>query len=572
MREVATYKAFGIYLLKLDQQNIPRSELVRGFPVTLDDLQNKRHRMDWSLFVALTRRFADLVGGREEMVSTGYLPLLAAPAKVIGSILSLFREPKGLYTAMIKMGGPAFFSNIEFEFTDAGPNALRVDITIPEKYEDCPEFFYIYKGIYSCLPAAINLLYAIVEMELSPRHATYHIVLPPSMTLFKRSRVALNAFRGARGVVEELGSYQREIRESYDRLEKANRELHEQELKINLLEQVSNMSRLAAVDHLAGGVGHEINNPLMILLLNTDLMTEMVESGSADSATMLERLHRMRDANLRIANIVSALKDIGTCDPNEPEKPVLLQQIFENISNICATRFNDNGVQLDIGRHDVKISVKAHSSMLSHALLYLLHNAFDAVMESDERWIKIQVVEHEDSVRIEIVDSGPGIAPDVAKEMFAPFFTTKKVGKGAGLGLSLAQKYINIHGSSLLYDNKSGPTRFSFSLERGRTGKRKPKPSSRKRIPHETRAYNDRTLNMMGFVVAFVAAGMIGSAAACTQSHIAEGGSVKSAENNAKQGADAYSTKKDALRKKLTARQYDVVCENGTAVSKRILG
>lgn len=559
MKEVATYKVFGIYLLTLDQKKIPRSELVKGFPITLNELYDKKHRMDWGLFVALTKRLAKLVGGGEALVNTGFLPPIAKPAKVIGSILSLFREPKSLYAAMVKMGGPAFFSNIDFAFTETGSNSLRIDITIPEQYEDCPEFFSVYKGIYTCLPTTINLLYAIVEMEVFPRHAVYNVMLPPSMTLLTRTQVALNAFRGAKGIVEELGSYQREIRGSYGRLEKANRKLHEQEIKFNLLERVSNISRLATVDRLAGGVGHEINNPLMIMLLNTDLLIEMVDDANCDRNVMLERLLRMRDANLRIANIVSALKDIGTCDPNEPEKTVPLLQILEKANNICLSHFNDNGVKLEIGHFDPELSVRAHSSMLSHALLYLLHNAFDAVMEMDERWIRIDIQEEQHSVTLQIMDSGPGISPAVIKEMFVPFFTTKKVGKGAGLGLSLAKKYVEIHGSSLVYDEESGHTRFSFTLAKesphkkaasgGRTLRRRKLPAPR-----------SRRMNAIAPCAAIACLLVSG----CAWGEGLKGAHVKKSSEQQEDRIAESCQRKEALRTKLSEKQYAVVCENGT--------
>jgi signal transduction histidine kinase len=78
--------------------------------------------------------------------------------------------------------------------------------------------------------------------------------------------------------------------------------------------------------------------------------------------------------------------------------------------------------------------------------------------------VKVEIVDREEEVEISIIDSGPGIPPDVAAQIMNPFFTTKEVGRGTGLGLSISQSLIKSHGGSLLLDSKHPNTCFRVVL------------------------------------------------------------------------------------------------------------
>ncbi len=465
MQDVSTYKAFGIYLIKLKEAGIPTARLVEGFPVRASDLTDKKHRMDWNLFASMTRRFSDLIGGYDELVSTGHLPARAKPAKVVGSIMTLLREPKQLYRAMVRMVGPAFFNNLDFKLEDVGKSLVRVTIEIPEGYDECREFFYIYKGVYETLPVLLNQPFAVVEAKIAPRRGEYLVTLPPSTTIVSRAKLALSAFSSAKGIVDELAIYQEQIRKSYEGLEQANRRLHDAEVKLQLQEQVANLSQVAAVYRLAGGVGHEINNPLMTLLMNTDLIADMVKSGDVDKKTILKRLHAMKEANERIARVTNALRDMGAYDLDAKVEDVVLSDILDDVKNLSASHFLQHHVRLDVTPLENDIKIRVRSAMFKQSLLHLLNNAFDAALEGQERWIRIDV-ESDGRVKIMVTDSGPGIPKAIRGAIFNPFFTTKEVGKGAGLGLSLAKKYLQMDGADLKLDTSCEHTCFSFDLER----------------------------------------------------------------------------------------------------------
>ncbi len=466
MKEVSTKRVFGVLFLKLDQMGIPRTKLIEGFPVTFAEFDDAKQRMDWNLFVQILKRFNTLIGGYAELEKSGFLTGLTRQTRLVGYVLSLVKEPKHLYWALCTSVGPAFFSNVKFEYKDLGENNIRITLSIPPEYSDSPEFFQFYKGNLSWITHLHHVPNAIVEMELKPRVGVYTITIPPSMTLFKRFKRAFAALKGARGVVEELGVYQQQIKESYERLAAAKREIFENELKIQLFEKLAGASRMAALDRLAGGVGHEINNPLMILSLNADLLASEMEGAQVDRKRMLKQIEQIRNARDRIKVIVSSLMSIGAGNPDDPPKPVAVESILDAVKNLCSERFTKTGIRFDVAPCDPKLTVCAQRMLVGQAFVHLLNNAFDAALDSKDKWIRIDVIDEKDEVLFKVMDSGAGIPQAVGERIFDPFFSTKEVGQGVGLGLSLARKYIELQGTALTLDRSCGNTCFSFALKK----------------------------------------------------------------------------------------------------------
>ncbi|MBT7668662.1 MAG: GHKL domain-containing protein, partial [Bdellovibrionales bacterium] len=119
----------------------------------------------------------------------------------------------------------------------------------------------------------------------------------------------------------------------------------------------------------------------------------------------------------------------------------------------------------DILSHN--IVVLGRSTSLSQVLLNLIKNSFDAIKDGPEdRWIKVQIEETAESVSIIIQDSGKGITPELHKQLFNPFFTTKVKGKGTGIGLSLSRQMIESQGGTLICDENQANSTFIITLKR----------------------------------------------------------------------------------------------------------
>ena len=241
------------------------------------------------------------------------------------------------------------------------------------------------------------------------------------------------------------------------KLLEAQSEAHKQQLVAS--------ARLSALGRMAGGVAHEINNPLAIIHAMASDLTEMAEEGSVTSRVVARKGAVIRQTAERVAKIVKSMRQISREGVGDPLRPTSLAKIVAETLDICRTNFEANGVELFLPHTILDVNVPCREVQIAQALLNLLQNAFDAVLDQEgERWVRLEVENGDDSVALSVTDSGPGIPPELRSRIGEPFFTTKPVGKGTGLGLSLSKTIAEDHGGSLEYSEDDGHTRFSLVL------------------------------------------------------------------------------------------------------------
>jgi PAS domain S-box-containing protein len=231
-------------------------------------------------------------------------------------------------------------------------------------------------------------------------------------------------------------------------------------------EQMVASARLSALGMMAGGIAHEINNPLSIIhALASDLVEIIEEEGAAQTPVVLRNSIRIRETADRIARIVKSLRLIAREGSRDRFHSVSVRKILEETLEICQERFRAHSVKLLLPKETPELLVSCREVQIAQVLLNLLQNAFDAVTgHPGERWIHVEVTSRDKSVEISVTDSGPGIAPELRSRIMEPFFTTKAVGKGTGLGLSLSKTIAEEHGGRLVYSQHHGYTRFSLEL------------------------------------------------------------------------------------------------------------
>jgi C4-dicarboxylate-specific signal transduction histidine kinase len=223
--------------------------------------------------------------------------------------------------------------------------------------------------------------------------------------------------------------------------------------------EVVRAERLAAVGELAGGVAHEINNPLMIILGQVHLLLQ-----TQDHEAILNGLKVIDQATKRAAAIVRDLVLFaerpplrrGRCRPADQVKTVLaLQQ----------PRLEARQITVRTEFEEVP-DIWADSTQLQDVLLHLIQNAEHAMVRAHGRGtLTIRVKPSAGSVRIEIADDGPGIPAEDLPRIFNPFFTTKAPGEGRGLGLSMAHSIVTEHDGRLWVENRpEGGALFGIEL------------------------------------------------------------------------------------------------------------
>jgi PAS domain S-box-containing protein len=231
-------------------------------------------------------------------------------------------------------------------------------------------------------------------------------------------------------------------------------------------EQLVASARLSALGMMAGGIAHEINNPLCIIhALASDLMDIVKDEGTAPPQMVARNGARIRETANRIARIIKSLRLISREGSGDKSQSTPISRILEETLEVCTARFKANAVKLRLPEHIPELNVRCREVQIAQILLNLLQNAFDAVMEQrGERWVQVEVTQHDDSVDVSVTDSGPGIPLELRSRIMEPFFTTKPVGHGTGLGLSLSKTIAEKHGGKLEYSEVEGHTRFSLVL------------------------------------------------------------------------------------------------------------
>ncbi len=222
--------------------------------------------------------------------------------------------------------------------------------------------------------------------------------------------------------------------------------------------------KMSVLGEMAGGIAHEINNPVAIIYGKARLLTLLADRPDqakrvADAAKSIE------ETAMRIARIVQGLRSFARDGDRDPFQTVSLAAVVDETLALCETRLKHQGVSVEVRLpEDKALTFDCRPTQISQVLLNLISNANDAISRLTERWIRVEALDLGEEIELAVVDSGRGIPPDVAARIFHPFFTTKEVGKGTGLGLSISRGIAETHGGRLSLDTVSGHTRFAMRL------------------------------------------------------------------------------------------------------------
>lgn len=255
---------------------------------------------------------------------------------------------------------------------------------------------------------------------------------------FLSSQIALNYRR-----IELYQKFKNIVRETQtlkDRLGQSDQEAQ------NLKKQIHIHERLATIGKLAGGIAHEFNNPLDGVMRYTNLCLEHIKDDEVVRGYLLEIKHGLN----RMANIV---KNLLACSRNElpqGEQRVNFQQALER---------SLAGVHTDIEHKNIKVEKKIGGNIplirdlgLERILANVIRNAVEAI-EINNGKITIEAKCQDDALHIKIGDTGVGIPADAAERIFEPFYTTKSINKGCGLGLTIVSEIVKSYNGKIYVES-----------------------------------------------------------------------------------------------------------------------
>jgi PAS domain S-box-containing protein len=224
-------------------------------------------------------------------------------------------------------------------------------------------------------------------------------------------------------------------------------------------EQLERSRRLAALGQLAAGVAHEVNNPLATITTCAEGMIRDMREPESKSFAAERRwdvyVEEIVRQSMRCKQITRGLLDL-TRQREPTKRPCDINALVRDCARVAAMR---DGVQAEF-QVEVDQSIETlatDAEMVRQILANLLGNAIDAIAEQDTPGkIAVSTIRDGDRVLIEVADNGGGVSPELIAKIFDPFFSTKKTGKGYGLGLSISSTLAESLGGGLSVDSQTG--------------------------------------------------------------------------------------------------------------------
>lgn len=250
-----------------------------------------------------------------------------------------------------------------------------------------------------------------------------------------------------------------------NRLAEKTRELEAALEQIKQTEiQLVQQAKMATLGQLSAGLMHEINNPLNFANTAAHLMRKRLGNITVENRESMEKpLQDLMDGIGRAATIIANLRSFTHPDTSNFE----IIQIKELISSAAHfVPLAASGIELGVNVAD-NLSVWGNRNQLIQLLINLLQNASDSLLErgADEKKIEIGAVLQNGYVCLTCWDNGKGIKPDDLARIFDAFYTTKRVGEGVGLGLSICHRIVKNHQGEIKVESRENEfCRFTITL------------------------------------------------------------------------------------------------------------
>src|SRR5215471_13127758 len=228
--------------------------------------------------------------------------------------------------------------------------------------------------------------------------------------------------------------------------------------RVSLEEQLQQSDKLSSIGLLAAGVAHEVNTPLAGISSYSQMLMQQIPDNDP-RRQLLEKIHRQTS---RASSIVNNLLNFSRVTEAR-YAPVDLNRVIDDTIQLLEAQLRNTEIEVVRSYADELPPAFGDGPKLQQVLMNLILNARDAMPQGGR--LEISTEADEDSAVIEVHDTGLGIAPEHLSKIYDPFFTTKQIGKGTGLGLAVSYGIIRDHGGHINVESKLGEgTRFQITL------------------------------------------------------------------------------------------------------------
>ncbi len=238
---------------------------------------------------------------------------------------------------------------------------------------------------------------------------------------------------------------------------------HEQERE-EASAQIIQSSKLATLGEMATSVAHELNQPLQVIRLAVANASQRIASGNPDLEIVSEKLSRIDGQAERASAIIDHMRIFGR-EAKEELEYIDPKMVITNSLDLMGEQMRLNNIEVTSDLPEECSLVLGHMILMEQVMLNLLTNARDAIdQNSGERKIALRVFEDAEGVHITSTDTGGGIPEDVLPRIFEPFYTTKDINQGTGLGLSVAYGIVRDMRGTIAAGNTANGAQFTITF------------------------------------------------------------------------------------------------------------
>ncbi len=251
-------------------------------------------------------------------------------------------------------------------------------------------------------------------------------------------------------LIQRARRYEKELAERNAELERMNREL--EKLVAERTRALLQSEKIAALGRMAGGVAHEINNPLGGILAFVQVLRR--EPSLRDRGSIGDALRTIEECAVRCKNIVDGMLRFSRRDPAAPLQLVDLSQVASSAVALARLHPRAHSLELCLETAPGQLWVTGRQTALEQVALNLLQNAILASPEGGR--VIVRTSSGGGQVLLEVIDRGPGITEEQQAHLFEPFYTTRQPGEGTGLGLFVAWGIVQDHRGAIEVEGRPG--------------------------------------------------------------------------------------------------------------------